>query len=344
MKRHVGRRPARVHLVNPLWDPSGGGDWRTIETWRMLGRHVDTQLWSEYSPAPAFAHYPVRALRPWRLCFPRDGTLVFVGTYFRVGHWTRWGSYERVVIIYNTDQPGRLAKNVERLELAGHRVEVVYTSRALRKRHRGRGRVLESPIDVDRFRPRSPVDRPHPFTVGRMSRDIRSKHHEDDPRLWRALAATGCLVRLMGATCLAGDLGAVENIELLPAGAEDPAAFLRSLDCFVYRTSARWFEAYGRVVMEAMATGLPVDAGERGGYVDRLREGVNARLFACTAEAIVQVLSLRSNADAAARLGAAARCDAVTLNVDELPQRTLALLASGDSVDRCAAEVDIVTA
>ncbi len=147
---------ARVHLVNPLWDASGGSDWRTIDTWRLLRPHADVRMWSEYSPAPAFAHYAV-------------------------------ASFERVVLIYNADQPDRLAKYVERLERAGHRVDIIYTSRALRHRHRGRGRVLESPIDVQRFRPWRIVRPARPFTVGRLSRDIRSKHHEDDPRLWRRL-------------------------------------------------------------------------------------------------------------------------------------------------------------
>ena len=55
--------------------------------------------------------------------------------------------------------------------------------------------------------------------------------------------------------------------------------FLRTLDCFVYRTSESWFEAYGRVVIEAMATALPVVASPRGGYVQHLREDVNALLL-----------------------------------------------------------------
>jgi hypothetical protein len=213
MKLHdVKHERAPVHLVNPMWDASGGSDWRTIDTWRVLRPHADVHLWSEYSPDSAFAQYPVERLRPFRLRFPRHGTLVFVGTYFRIGHWTRLASFERVVLIYNTDQPDRLAKNVERLERAGHLVEVVYTSRALRRRHRGRGRVLESPIDVTRFRPWRIVRPVRPFTVGRLSRDIRSKHHEDDPHLWRALAQAGCRVRLMGATCLAREIGDVANI------------------------------------------------------------------------------------------------------------------------------------
>src|SRR5574340_1771274 len=79
--------PVHVHLVNPLWDPAGGSDWRTIDTWRLLRDHAEVSLWSEFRPASVFHHqYRIRAIRPLVMRFPRGGTLVFVGTYFRIGH------------------------------------------------------------------------------------------------------------------------------------------------------------------------------------------------------------------------------------------------------------------
>ncbi len=317
-----------VHLVNPLWDPSGGADWRTIDTWRLLGRHAHVELWTEYRPSAVFTRdYPVQRIRPISLQIPRGGTLAFIGTYFRIGHWTRLASFDRVLILYNTDQPDRLAKNMQRLARAGHDVEVVYTSKALQQLHGGHGAVLESPIDVQRFHPARAPRPARPFTVGRLSRDLRSKHHEDDPRLWRALAQAGCRVRLMGATCFAEELAGHPGIELLPAGAEDPALFLRSLDCFVYRTSTGWFEAYGRVVMEAMATGLAVVVGDRGGYVEQLRDGETGHVVSSTDEAIARVLALAGDPDRAAALGNAARRRAFTLNTEDLPRRTVELLS-----------------
>jgi glycosyltransferase involved in cell wall biosynthesis len=316
-----------IHLINPLWDPNGGADWRTMETWRLLCDAADVQVWSEFEPHRRFRDVcPILRIRPWRLAFPRGGTLVFVGTYFRVGHWVRMARARRTVILYNTDQPDRLAKNLGRIAHAGPRPEIVYTSHALRRRHGGTGPVLESPIDVTRFRPTGATHPPRPFTVGRLSRDLRSKHHDEDAALGRALASAGCAVRILGGTCLAPELADAPGIELLAAGAEDPAVFLRSLDCFVYRTSARWFEAYGRVVMEAMATGLPLVASRRGGYADQLREGDNALLFDTTAEALERVLAVRADQALAARLAFGARRTALALNVDYLPQRTRALL------------------
>jgi glycosyltransferase involved in cell wall biosynthesis len=331
------RNRPHLHLVNPLWDPSGGGDWRTIDTWRLLRDHAEVELWSEFVPSAVFTcAYPIRRIRPLALHFPRGGTLAFIGTYFRIGHWPRLASFDRVLILYNTDQPDRLAKNTQRLARTGHRAEIVYTSNALRHLHGGRGQVLESPIDVARFRPPSVARPPRPFTVGRLSRDVWSKHHEDDPQLWRALASAGMRVRLMGATCLAPVLAGSPGIELLPVGKEDPAAFLHSLDAFVYRTSAHWFEAYGRVVVEAMATGLPVVAGARGGYAERLRDGANGFVVESTAEAIARVLALAADRNLAAALGAAARADAVSFNTEDLPRRTIALFTgrAGDGDPR----------
>jgi glycosyltransferase involved in cell wall biosynthesis len=322
--------PAHVHLVNPLWDPAGGSDWRTIDTWRLLRGHAEVSLWAEYRPASVFHdQYPIRAIRPLVMRFPRGGTLVFVGTYFRIGHWTRLASFRRVVVLYNTNQPDRLAKNLARLTRAGHHPEVIYTSEALRRLHDGAGHVLQSPIDVERFHPQPGNPAPRPFTVGRLSRDIRSKHHADAAVLWKSLADAGLRVRLMGASCLAAELDGYPGIEILRARSEDPADFLRSLDCFAYRTSDDWFEGYGRVVMEAMATGLPVVVGDRGGYVEHLHDGVNGLVARSTNAMITAVLSLAADRALAARLGSAARRDAVEFNTEILPRRTVALLTTG---------------
>jgi hypothetical protein len=57
---YVAQRP-RVHLVNPLWNPAGGSDWRTLETWRLPRPHADVHLGSEYEPARAVAANPASA-------------------------------------------------------------------------------------------------------------------------------------------------------------------------------------------------------------------------------------------------------------------------------------------
>lgn len=53
-----------------------------------------------------------------------------------------------------------------------------------------------------------------------------------------------------------GDLP--DNWVVHPFGEVEPRDFLRDLDVFVYYTHPDWVEAFGRVIFEAMATGVPV--------------------------------------------------------------------------------------
>jgi glycosyltransferase involved in cell wall biosynthesis len=297
-----------VHLINPLWDRNGGSDWRTIEMFKTLGERRQVNLWSRYTPAPEFSErYRVRLIRPWLGHIPVGGTFIFVGAYFRIGHWYKAALPQRTILIYNTYQPDRLEKAVQRLR-AWHRapVELVYTSTLLQRLSGKPGLVIESPIDLARFVPaRRRAD--HRFRVGRLSRDIASKHHHEDPEVYEALTADGVDLRIMGGECLRGKVAGLPPSALLPAGAQPAADFLQSLDCFYYRTSERWLEAYGRVVFEAMACGLPVVCGRRGGYADYIVHGVNGFLFDTTAEALALIRMLRGDKALRERVGRAAR-------------------------------------
>ena len=296
-----------IHLINPLWDAQGGSDWRAIEMYRALRARHPVRLWSRFVPAPVFrGAYPIELIRPWLGHWPIGGTFIFVGAYFRVGHWFKAALPRRTVLVYNTYQPDRFAKALARLK-AWHRtpVEVVYTSPLLRSLSHVPGPVIESPIDLAHFSPTTTARPAHSFTVGRMSRDVASKHHHEDPAVYDALAAAGVAVRIMGGNCLSDRLGGAA--ELSPAGAQHPGEFLRTLDCFFYRTSERWLEAYGRVVFEAMACGLPVVCGRRGGYADYIVHGVNGFLFDTSEQAVNLILRLRDDPSMRKRIGRAAR-------------------------------------
>jgi glycosyltransferase involved in cell wall biosynthesis len=339
----VALRDRTIHLVNPLWDPHGGADLRTVDLHKLLNRDHPVRLWSEYRVDPAFSSLPVEPIRPWR--HPRGGTVVLVGVYFRNGTWLRRAGARRIVVIYNTEQPDRLQKTLQRI---GERpVQIVYTSEALREATRRDPRlglrdsrlfdeelVLESFVDPASFDAvfeersrrghRLHSDR---FTVGRLSRDNPRKHHPSDPPFFSALAGRGMRVRVMGGSSLHSSLQGNPNVELLPAGAISSAAFLSSLDAFYYRTHPSYFEAFGRVVLEAMLCGIPVVAEARGGYASHIRDGENGFLFDDPREAAIRLEALEADPDLRSRIGAAARATAQRLFRDDLPERTRRVLA-----------------
>lgn len=304
--------PGPIHLVNPLWDAYGGSEQRTLSLYGLLKDHADVQLWSAHRPdARLGARYPIHAIRPQRGQFPRGGTLVFIGIYAGVGRWVEKSKANRTIVVINTLQPELAEMSIARIAKAGLPPEIVYTSEAMQAAHSRPGIVEASPIDLTVFSP-APRPRGRPFTVGRLSRDDATKHHAGDLKCYRRLIERGCAVKIMGGRVLAEQMGdsAPAALALLPVAAESAPDFLRSLDCFFYRTAAGWFEPYGRVVFEAMACGLPVVAARNGGYAASIEHGVNGFLTGDDADAVECVLRLRQDEGLRARMGAAARSTA----------------------------------
>jgi glycosyltransferase involved in cell wall biosynthesis len=289
-----------------------GSEMRTVELYKLLEEVADVTIWSEHEPSPVLANQvPIRRIRPRSGIFPMFGTMVFVGFYFAVGRWVRWSFARRRIIICNTFPKNLGSYTAMRQRLScGARwpVEVVYAGHEIAEAIGERGPIFSSLIDLRRFRPGSPVRRDGEFRVGRVSRDDVSKHHEGAAALYRRLVSAGCSVRIMGGTVLGhGIADAVPGLELLPAAAEDSAAFLQGLDCFVYRTNDSYFETFGRVIFEAMATGLPVVAHRRGGYARFLNDGEDALLFETDEQAFDLVMRLRSDVELRQRIGRNAR-------------------------------------
>ncbi len=301
-----------VHLINPLWDCSGGSEWRTLSLYQELASHCRPHLWSGCSPDPELAkRYDIRRISLPALNFPRTGTFVFVGVYFRYGKWIYLTRPQRIIIVYNTFSPELFALHLRRLSVPGWpRVEVVYASEDAKQSVKYPGVVEPSPIDLDAFAPdyvRKAQDVRRPFTIGRLSRDVIEKHHPSDPALYRHLAGIGCRIRIMGGTCLEPSLEGAPSISLLHTFEEDAPRFLRSLDCFYYHTSEQWLETFGRVVVEAMACGLPVVCHRAGGYARFIEHGRNGFLFENEAEAREILLRLKDDRELRETIGKAAR-------------------------------------
>jgi len=294
--------------VNPLW-AAAGSEWRTVELYRLLRGHAGVKVWSAYDAHPHMrALLPIERIAPARFCFPRGGTLVFVGVYYRYGRWVHLSGAARRIIVYNSPHPHILRRRVRKLRSFGRKkVEVAFASRWLREESGLDGPVQISPVDLYRFAPRLRPRAGGPFTVGRLSRSQPEKHNARDPALYRRLVEEGMAVRVMGGECLC-DKGPLDpRVQVLPEGAEDPVRFLTGLDCFFYRTEDGWREPHGRVVQEAMACGLPVLCGRSGGMAEYIVHGENGFLFESDGEAVEILESLRRRPELSARVGRAAR-------------------------------------
>jgi glycosyltransferase involved in cell wall biosynthesis len=315
---HFFRAGRAVHIVNPFWNATGGSELRALSLYEQLKGECQVRLWTDEWPDPALTRaYPITRIDTRRLRIPLTGTIVFVGAYKHPRRWVRWTHPRRVIVIYNTPDPELLDALITTMSSRLDRpVEVVYASEALQRGIGYPGVVQPSPIDLRRFTPRARESESSietTFTVGKLSRDSSEKHHDADPALYRRLAAASIRVRLMGATLLAGELkNGVETranaaIELLPEGATEPQSFLQTLDCFFYRTARHWEEPFGRVVVEAMACGLPVVCENRGGYTAVIEHGVNGFLFETNEEAYDAIRLLQRDCALRARVGRAAR-------------------------------------
>ena len=281
---------------------------RVIQLHAMLSEVAHVSVWSEWTPEPSLARrIPIRLIQPRRGELPMRGTLIFVGFYFPVGRWAWLSLARRRIIICNTlpQALGNFMAMRRRVSCCGLRsVEVAYAGFEVAERIGEPGPIHPSPIDLVRFTPRTARRAGGDFRVGRLSRDVIDKHHEGAPELYRRLVSAGCTVRILGGSTLREWIpGPPAGLELLSMEAEDPAEFLRDLDCFLYRTNDNFFEPFGRVVFEAMATGLPVVAHQCGGYARFLRNGEEALLFDTDEEAFALVMRLKADPVLRERIG-----------------------------------------
>jgi glycosyltransferase involved in cell wall biosynthesis len=306
-----------LHAVGRFDDPHTGAERSLPDLAQALRGLRQTMLWSDVAVHPAFALHGVRSLAAAGEAGPRGGTLLIGGVHVQLGSWLDAVGPQRIVLRYNLPNHQRLFEAIARIRSAtGLEPELVFVSAALQQAVGLPGRVEPSLIRLDDYLahplPREPRKT---LTIGRLSRDVIEKHDPRDAALYRLLAARGWQVRIMGGCCLAPTLASVPGIELLPAGTEPAHVFLRSLDVFFYRTGS-FVEPYGRVVFEAMASGLPVVAGMDGGYAEQIRQGVDGVLVHSQEQALQALNVLAAQPALRLRMGAAARESAIRLHGD----------------------------
>ncbi|WP_299623038.1 glycosyltransferase family 4 protein [Pelagibius sp.] len=306
-----------LHIVNPFSNPFGGSEQRALQLYDRLRAHSDVSLWSTgEAHEDIAARYPVTGIDIQAGLRPGAGTLILVGAYFAAERWLGALRPQRIIYVYNTPSKMLFRKRLELAKtLTGVEPEIVYTSELGAAEIGLKGRIEKSPIDLQRFHPERRERwsrRDQSFAVGRHSRDVPEKHHGEDAGLYQALGAEGIRVRLMGATCLrerfAGQAGSI--VELLPCGAEPPEDFLARLDCFYYRTSEEWPEAFGRVVAEAMASGLPVVCDRQVGAAGMISHGSDGFVVAGTDAALAAIRLLHGDPELRQKIGRNARLKA----------------------------------
>ncbi len=280
-----------LHIVGHFDDPHTGAERSLPDLVAALGKRRDCRLWSDVPPHPVFAAQGVRLMQQQAGEHPTGGTLLIGGVHVQLGRWLEQAMPDEVVLRYNLPNHQRLFDAIMRIrEATGVEPDLVFVSRSMQLSVGLPGRVEPSLIRIEPFLKLAAIRPDRPVTVGRLSRDVIEKHDPGDVAVYRALAARGMHVRIMGGTCLGPSLDGVQGVELLPAGAEDTVSFLASLDIFFYRTGT-FIEPYGRVVMEAMASALPVVAAANGGFAEQIHHGVDGFLVQ-TQEQAMQVLGL----------------------------------------------------
>jgi glycosyltransferase involved in cell wall biosynthesis len=115
-------------------------------------------------------------------------------------------------------------------------------------------------IDVDAWQ----VDRPG----WRSDRPVIGRHSRGSPQKWptdpKAIEAVypvdgSAIVKILGGADPARNVLGYQpaSWQVIPFGAKDPRDFLAELDFFAYYHHPAWVEAFGRNVLEALASGLP---------------------------------------------------------------------------------------
>ena len=303
-----------LHIVGHFDDPHTGAERSLPDLVAALGTRRSCRLWSDVPPHPVFAAQGVRLIQQQAGEHPGGGSLLIGGVHVQLAEWLEQAKPDQVMLRYNLPNHQRLFDAIMRIRAAtGVEPDLVFVSRSMQLSVGLPGRVEPSLIRIEPFLQIAEKRPERHVTVGRLSRDVIEKHDPDDVAVYRALAARGMRVRVMGGTCLGRWLDGVQGIELLPAGAEDTVSFLASLDIFFYRTGT-FIEPYGRVVMEAMASALPVVAAANGGFAEQIHHGVDGFLVQTQEQALQVLGALAANRHLREQAGQAARLTSIRIH------------------------------
>jgi glycosyltransferase involved in cell wall biosynthesis/tetratricopeptide (TPR) repeat protein len=305
--------PQPIHLI-ATFSAIGGAESHAANLYRLLAPHTDIRLWSlREINRSQYPDLPISVLDETTGSHPIAGTLVVCGNYFDFGDWLHKTSIQRIIVQVNSDVPESLVERLTDIHESLRPVQVDFTfpSELFRQATGLPGEIEYPSPDTERFSPQPRTRRQQPFIIGRHSRDDATKHHPNDPALYRQLIRDGHRLRILGGLSLRAALrGSPDSaaIEVLPAGHTDPKDFLASIDCFFYRKHPNLFETGGYVVFEAMSMSLPVVVfDDRIGAAEIVEHGRNGFLVNTEAAALRHIDELAASPDLCERIGKAAR-------------------------------------
>jgi glycosyltransferase involved in cell wall biosynthesis/GT2 family glycosyltransferase len=184
----------------------------------------------------------------------------------------------------------------------------------------GRARVIPLGVDLDRFAPHPASPGPSDtMVVGFLGRLVTEKGLHTlldaaalEPRLRVRIAGAGPLSAHLPAAVAAREL--TDRVELLgPVDPDAVPAFYSTLDVLAVPSIPRpgWTEQFGRVAVEAMASGVPVVSSDAGALPDVVGGAglvVPAGDAAALATALVEAATARASELRKAGLARAAEC------------------------------------
>src|SRR5690606_7326483 len=116
-------------------------------------------------------------------------------------------------------------------------------------------------IDIQEWRRETSLEPSEKIRIGRHSRGQAVKWPTDPDQLLEIYPEDDRFeIRVLGGAEAPRDvLGRLpRNWHVWDFGEVHPRDFLSSIDVFVYFTHPNWVESFGRVIIEAMAVGVPV--------------------------------------------------------------------------------------